>query len=452
MSLVEIKAAQEKQHAEYAEFVKRMDTQLTELKEKGHVSAETKKAAEDATAGVEELTKKMVELKKSYDRNRLTDEAKGESISAKTNMFSKYIKTGDENAVEFKQMFFTDDEKNPQWDQKKADLHEKAFRMYMKTGSEIYMTDHRKSMNVINDVAGGFLISPMLGEMIVHTIAEFSPFALEVDEVVITGDSITFPTTNRRVGAARAHELAARNATTAPTFGEVNFKPEDLYAAPEISQRMLDLRPDLEAWLSKLIADEFIITEANEIANGTGVGGARGFLTYASGTAVGQVQQVNSGNATQINDADIIMDLKTTMKPAYLQGAKWYANRATFNVIGQLKDGNGRYLWQPGIEQGQPMSLLGMPTVPSEDITDIAANSLSLALANLKKAYKFVVHPGMRILRDPFTNKPFVQIHTTKRSTGGLAIHEAVKLMKTSTSFFPACRNIAWGDAKFLVL
>ncbi|RYF23332.1 MAG: phage major capsid protein, partial [Oxalobacteraceae bacterium] len=37
---------------------------------------------------------------------------------------------------------------------------------------------------------------------------------------------------------------------------------------------------------------------------------------------------------------------------------------------------------------------------------------------------------GTRILRDPYTNKPFISFYATKRVGGGLLDPEAIRLLK----------------------
>ena len=60
----------------------------------------------------------------------------------------------------------------------------------------------------------------------------------------------------------------------------------------------------------------------------------------------------------------------------------------------------------------------------------MAADSLSIACGDLKRAYKIVDRVGIRILRDPFSNKPYVGFYTTKRVGGGVVVSEALKILK----------------------
>ncbi len=55
---------------------------------------------------------------------------------------------------------------------------------------------------------------------------------------------------------------------------------------------------------------------------------------------------------------------------------------------------------------------------------DPATGSLSIAFGDMRETYQIVDRIGIRTLRDPYTNKPFVQFYTTKRVGGG--VHERI--------------------------
>ena len=40
----------------------------------------------------------------------------------------------------------------------------------------------------------------------------------------------------------------------------------------------------------------------------------------------------------------------------------------------------------------------------------------------------------MRVLRDPYTNKPYVQFYTTKRVGGGVVNPDVIKALKVAVS------------------
>ena len=105
-------------------------------------------------------------------------------------------------------------------------------------------------------------------------------------------------------------------------------------------------------------------------------------------------------------------------------------NSSTLARIRKFKTSDGAFLWQPGIASGQPATLLGYPVVEAEDMPDLAANSLSIAFGNFKAGYTIAERNATTILRDPFTNKPYVHFYATKRVGGQVVNSEAIKLLK----------------------
>jgi HK97 family phage major capsid protein len=65
---------------------------------------------------------------------------------------------------------------------------------------------------------------------------------------------------------------------------------------------------------------------------------------------------------------------------------------------------------------------------------DIATDAYALALGDFKQGYLIVDRVGVRILRDPYSSKPYVLFYTTKRVGGGVQNFEAIKLMKFGVS------------------
>ena len=105
-------------------------------------------------------------------------------------------------------------------------------------------------------------------------------------------------------------------------------------------------------------------------------------------------------------------------------------NKAVMFEVLKLKDTTGQYLWQPSLQEGFPIRLLGFGVVESEDMPAKAASALSIAFGNFKRGYTIVDRFGTRMLRDPYTNKPYVGFYTTKRVGGGLVNSESIKVVK----------------------
>ena len=134
------------------------------------------------------------------------------------------------------------------------------------------------------------------------------------------------------------------------------------------------------------------------------------------------------------DDAAPLFDLIYSLKAAYRQDAVWLMNKATVNVVRKMRDDTDQFLWTPGLEAGQPDRLLGYSILEAEDMPDVASDSFSIAFGDFGAAYTILDRIGQRVLRDPFTAKPFVLFDFTRRVGGAVVNSEAYKLMKFATS------------------
>ena len=74
------------------------------------------------------------------------------------------------------------------------------------------------------------------------------------------------------------------------------------------------------------------------------------------------------------------------------------------------------------------------PLVEAEDMPDITPKSLSIAFGDFRRGYLIVDRVGVRVLRDPYSAKPYVLFYTTKRVGGGVQNYDAIKLLKFAAS------------------
>ena len=105
-------------------------------------------------------------------------------------------------------------------------------------------------------------------------------------------------------------------------------------------------------------------------------------------------------------------------------------NAATVSRIRKFKPSDGQFLWTPSLSAGQPATLLGYPVIEAEDMPDVGVNALSIAFGNFRAGYLIAERSETVILRDPYSNKPFVNFYATKRVGGCVSNSEAIKLMK----------------------
>lgn len=200
---------------------------------------------------------------------------------------------------------------------------------------------------------------------------------------------------------------------------------------------------DVETWLANEIGREFAVAEGSAFVGGNGTNRPKGFLSYTATNEAdavrdfGELQYVASGAAGAFaasNPQDKLVDLVHSLRAPYRQGACWVMNSDTLARIRKFKTSDGAFIWQPGLVEGQAASLLGYPVVEAEDMPALAADSLSIAFGNFRAGYLVADRGETRILRDPFSNKPFVHFYATKRVGGAIIDSNAIKLMKFAAS------------------
>ncbi|WP_188064622.1 phage major capsid protein [Sphingobium sp. KCTC 72723] len=312
---------------------------------------------------------------------------------------------------------------------------------YLRQGHEVGV--ELKSFSGASGGTGGYAVPREIDQLIGATLKGISPIR-GVANVVRTGTAGYRKLVSAGgVVSGWASEVGARGETGTPSFNEIAPPSGELYANPAASQAMLDdAQFDVEGWLASEIAREFAVAEGAAFVTGNGVNKPKGFLTYTTTAeadavrAFGSLQYVASGaaGAFAASPQDRLIDLVQSLRSPYRQGAVFVMNSATLSVIRKMKTSDGAFLWQAGLAAGQPATLLGYPVVEAEDMPDIAAGSLSIAFGNFQAGYVIAERSDTSILRDPFSNKPFVHFYAVKRIGGAVANSEAIKLMKFAAS------------------
>jgi HK97 family phage major capsid protein len=296
-----------------------------------------------------------------------------------------------------------------------------------------------KALAGTTDAAGGYAVPEEIDAEIGRLLTSISPIRAIANVVRVGSAGYRKLVTAGGTPSGWVGETADRPETGTPSFIEVAPPSGELYANPAASQAMLDDAAfDVEAWLANEIATEFARAEGSAFVVGNGVNRPKGFLaapvsTAADGSrAFGTLQYIVSGTAGAFgaSGSDKLIDLVQSLRPPYRQGAAFVMNSATASAIRKFKTADGAFLWQPGLAAGQPDSLLGYPVVEAEDMPDIAVDSFSIAFGNFRAGYLIAERTETQILRDPFTNKPFVHFYATKRVGGQVANSEAIKLLK----------------------
>ncbi|MGL4488777.1 MAG: phage major capsid protein [Rhizobiaceae bacterium] len=321
--------------------------------------------------------------------------------------------------------------------------HKSAFDAYVRRGDERAMNQlEAKALSVGTASDGGYLVPSEIETEIGKRLSQLSPIRAISSVRQISAGTLKKPFATTGFSAGWTAETAARTQTNTPVLSELQFPAMELYAMPAATTSLLDdSAVDIDSWLASEVEAVFAEQEGTAFVNGDGVNKPRGFLNYpnvaeASWTwgNLGYVATGVAGGLPVSNPSDVLVDTVYALKAGYRQNGTWVMNRKTQAAIRKLKDAQGNYLWQPPATAGGDATLMGFSLVEVEDMPDIAANATPIAFGNFNRGYLVVDRMGVRILRDPYSAKPYVLFYTTKRVGGGVQDFNAIKLLKCSVS------------------
>ncbi|MEX2126860.1 MAG: phage major capsid protein, partial [Xanthobacteraceae bacterium] len=321
--------------------------------------------------------------------------------------------------------------------------HRKAFDAYIRHGevNELKRLE-AKALSAGSGADGGFLVPEETEHEITRRLAQVSAIR------AIAGNRQVSTTVYRKpfqiTGAASGWvgETAARPQTDSPAFAELAFPTMELYAMPAATQTLLDdAAVNIDEWIAGEIDTVFAEQEGTAFVTGDGTNKPKGFLAYTavaeSAWQWGELGYIATGAAGAFaasDPADALVDLVYALKSGYRQNGSFVMNRRTQAEVRKLKDDSGNYLWSPGLAAGQPATLLGYPVMTDDSMPDIGANSLAITFGDFRRGYLVVDRMGVRVLRDPYSAKPYILFYVTKRVGGGVADFDAIKLLKFAAS------------------
>lgn len=308
----------------------------------------------------------------------------------------------------------------------------KAFNNFFRHGKDDLTDEQRKALSVGVDPHGGYTVTPTMSNQITKRLFEADPIRQLVSIENITSDAWEELVDWDEFGYGWENETESGAQTATGDIYKKRIPVNIMYAKPRATQQLLeDSGFNIENWISQKVTDRFMRAEGAAFVTGDGVGKPRGFLTYTNGTAWNQVEQVNMGAAAALTPSGFI-DVKYSLIEQYLSRGTWLMNRTTVAAAMKLKNGAGDFIWKPSWAKDMPETILGLPVRMSTTMPAVAANALSVVVADWKAAYKIIDRLGISVQRDPFTQKPFVEFYTRRRVGGDVINMQAIKIGKIS--------------------
>jgi HK97 family phage major capsid protein len=412
----------------------------------------------DVMAAVREMNKAFTEFKdtndariKALEAGRASDPLDVEKVNRISAEISALQKGMDEANKAMASLRLGAGGADAAGDTPEARAHAKAFNTWFRRGDRAVADNELKDLAVKarlttdSDPDGGYVVPEEMSSTIDRVLGTVS--AMRSLAQVMTISTGTYKKLMNMGGAGHGWvgEREARTETDTPVLKGLDFEVMELYANPAATQQLLDdARVDIGQWLADEVATTFAEQEGNSFIVGDGNKKPRGILSYTNvanaSYAWGSIGFIATGNSSAFlapsssaSPADAFISLFYALKQGYRNGASWLTSDAVMNTIRQFKDGQGNYIWAPPSGPEGVPTILGKPVATDDSMQALGANAFPVAFANFSRAYLIVDRFGVRVLRDPYTNKPYVMFYTTKRVGGGVQNFEAIKLMRCST-------------------
>lgn len=316
----------------------------------------------------------------------------------------------------------------------------------------LFGADDREMDMLVKDLVagsgseGGYFLTTDRSNRMIMRIFETSPIRSVASIETTTSDVMEFVLDDDEGTVGWVGEVQSRDNTETPDIGVLKIPVHEIFAQPRATQRMLDDAGfDIEGWLAAKTSRLISRTENLAFVNGSGSLMPRGFLQYPDWTTDTTVYQRNavqrfaatqSTAATGSFGADDVIFLKNQLLEEYQANSAFGMSRQTFTTVMQLKNAEGTYLLNPAIvATGADKTLLGSEVVFMNDMPDENGSGgvAVMCVADWQEFYTIVDRFDIRILRDPYTQKPYIRFYTTKRVGGAVTNFDAGKILLTKS-------------------
>ena len=275
---------------------------------------------------------------------------------------------------------------------------------------------------------GGYLVPVEFEKKIVTALENENVFR-KIAKVIQTEHDRKIPVSATHSVAQWTDENGAYTESN-PTFSQKELDAYKLTDLIRVSDELLqDSMFDIEDYLSAEFARAFGIKEEEAFCVGNGTKKPTGLFT-ANGGEVGV-----TAAATAAITTDELISLVYSLKAPYRKNAKFLLNDATVSHIRKLKDGNGVYLWQPSLVQGEPDKLLGYDLYTSAYVPTLAASAYTVAFGDF--SYYWIADRQNRNLKrlvELYATNGQVGFVASQRVDGKIILPEGIKLLQQKAS------------------
>jgi len=301
-------------------------------------------------------------------------------------------------------------------------LHDEQYSQfdnYLRKGIEANLITKTLSST---EEFGGVLVTPTIYDKIIRAVSARSPMRQLASIQTISSNVLDVVVEDGKFSCGWVEESETRKETETPKLLQRKIHIHELYAQPKATQRLIDDSViQIESWLIESLVDSFVRAENEAFINGDGQKKPQGILS------VSKNQEVIFKAGKDIT-TDMLLKMISSLAEEYLSGCAFLMNRATLAIIQNLKDNNGRFIWQPSLSESLKQTIFGIPVVCSSNMPVLGTNAMSIILGDFKAAYKIVDRVGVSVMRDPYTDKSFIKFYAVKRVGAAVVNPSAMKI------------------------
>jgi len=279
-----------------------------------------------------------------------------------------------------------------------------------------------RALQIGTDTEGGFLVPQEFERTLIQAL-ENQNIMRGLATVISTSSDRNVPVVTSRGTASWISEEGSFTESD-EAFGQKTLYAHKVGTLIKVSEELLqDSAFDLPGYLASEFARRIGRAEETAFVNGNGVGKPLGVVQDAE---VG----VTAASATAVT-SDELIDLFHSLGRPYRGRATWLMADATAKAIRKLKDSNGQYIWQPGLQAGQPDRLLARPVAISDDMPAMATGNKSILFGEFN--YYWIADRAGRVfqrLNELYAVNGQVGFRAYQRVDGKLTLAEAVKALQ----------------------
>lgn len=304
-----------------------------------------------------------------------------------------------------------------------SDEYKKNFWNAMRSKAPV--PNVTNALQIGTDTEGGYLVPDEFENTLVEALEEENIFRQMAKIIQTSSGDRKIPVVATKGTASWMDEEGAYPEGD-DSFGQVSIGAYKLGTMIKVSEELLnDSVFDLQSYITREFARRIGSKEEEAFFTGNGTGKPLGILAATGGAETG----ITAASATALT-ADELIDLYYSLRSPYRRNAVWTLNDSTVKAIRKLKDGNGQYLWQPGITAGAPDMILGRPVRTSTYMPEIAAGAKTIAFGDF--SYYWIADRqgrSFKRLNELFAATGQVGFLASQRVDGKLVLPEAVKVL-----------------------